>query len=79
MWQVNDHVPKFERPWYAFDLLEGNYERGEIGKISAKDGDTVHNGEVSYSLQLKEETDGPIPFNVDSKSGMIFVEGTIDR
>ncbi|XP_035703696.1 cadherin-89D isoform X2 [Folsomia candida] len=84
---VNDHVPKFDRPWYAFDLLEGTYDRGEVGKVTAKDGDTGLNGEILYSLQPKvdpsttdlEYSDTFLPFNIDPKSGMIFVVGTIDR
>lgn len=80
-------MPKFDRPWYAFDLLEGTYDRGEVGKVTAKDGDTGLNGEILYSLQPKvdpsttdlEYSDTFLPFNIDPKSGMIFVVGTIDR
>jgi hypothetical protein len=81
--QVNDHVPKFEKPWYAFELLEGTYTKGEIGKVKAKDGDPGQNGEVAYSLQAKDDEDpstsNSMPFRIDPTSGMIFVEGLIDR
>jgi len=70
-------VPKFDRPWYAFELLEGTYTKGEIGKVTAKDGDPGANGEVTYSLRSKDSSE--VPFNVDSKTGMIFVEGQVDR
>lgn len=76
---VNDHAPKFDRPWYAFELLEGTYIRGEIGKVSAKDGDTGNNGDVIYSLQLKHANETDLPFQIDPATGMIFVEGDIDR
>lgn len=76
---VNDHAPKFDRPWYAFELLEGTYIRGEIGKVNAKDGDSGINGDVMYSLQLKHANETDLPFQIDPTTGMIFVEGDIDR
>lgn len=76
---VNDHAPKFDRPWYSFELLEGTYIRGEIGKVTAKDGDSGNNGEVTYALQLKHSNETDLPFQIDPSTGMIFVEGDIDR
>ncbi|CAG7723425.1 unnamed protein product [Allacma fusca] len=79
---INNMIPKFEQPWYSFELLEGHYLRGEIGKVQAQDGDVGKNGEIVYKIQTKEGEDIPsdkFPFNIDGKTGLIYVNGDIDR
>lgn len=76
---VNNYAPRFQRPWYTFEILEGNYLRGEIGKVQAEDEDAGINGVIMYSLRKKELTDLNHPFRIDRKTGMIHVEGQVDR
>lgn len=52
---VNDHAPVFERPWYTFDLTEGEYKDGNetaaiIGTIRASDADFGANANLTYSI-----------------------------
>lgn len=46
----NDNVPRFERDFYAFELLESLPAGAYIGAISASDPDLGENASLSYAV-----------------------------
>lgn len=72
---VNDHAPVFDKSWYTFDINEGVYAGSVLGKITATDEDYGHNANISYSIQ----TETSIPFFVTPFSGVLKINGELDR
>lgn len=72
---INDHAPVFEKSWYTFDINEGVYAGSVLGKISATDEDYGNNANISYSIQ----TEKSIPFFVTPFSGVLKINGELDR
>ncbi|CAL4104997.1 unnamed protein product, partial [Meganyctiphanes norvegica] len=81
VFDVNDHTPKFELPVYNFQMIEGEYLVGEVGKITAIDEDLGNNGQISYKIiYYKEEMEEEIiPFRIVETTGIILATGTVDR
>ncbi len=76
VYDVNNFQPLFQKTWYSFDVLEGTYVMAEIGRVSARDGDSGLNGEVTYSIRDSGES---VPFAIDGKTGVLYAEGELDR
>ncbi|KAK7066000.1 hypothetical protein SK128_019625 [Halocaridina rubra] len=78
---VNDHRPRFERPVYNFEVAEGEYLVGEVGKVSAFDQDFGKNAEIRYQIIFFKNTtqDQSFPFRIVETSGTILATGTVDR
>lgn len=76
---VNDHAPQFERPWYSFDLNEGDYAyeapAALIGEIIASDADFGANANLTYAIV----SDATVPFHVHPQTGVLRVSGPLDR
>ncbi|XP_055381122.1 cadherin-89D [Condylostylus longicornis] len=72
---VNNHAPVFKKSWYSFDLQEGEYYDQSIDRIEATDDDFGQNANVTYSI----ESPDPIPFHISHKSGVLKVDGDLDR
>ncbi|XP_011302069.1 cadherin-89D [Fopius arisanus] len=75
---VNDHAPVFNKSWYAFDVIEGIYDRQTIGRITAVDDDAGENARIRYSLEPSWNSSG-LRFEVDEASGLLMVTGDLDR
>ena len=78
---INDHTPRFERPVYNFEVVEGDYLVGEVGKVVAYDQDLEDNGEVHYEIILYKNSsqDYIFPFRLDETTGAILTTGSVDR
>ncbi|KAH1022570.1 hypothetical protein HUJ04_011952 [Dendroctonus ponderosae] len=74
---VNDHPPVFKKSWYNFDTEEAAYSRKILGKIEAMDADHGANANVSYWIQAKNSSG--VPFTVGAYSGLLSVNGLLDR
>ncbi|XP_050737867.1 cadherin-89D-like [Eriocheir sinensis] len=81
VFDVNDHTPRFERPVYNFEVVEGDYLVGEVGKVVAFDQDLGENGEVHYQIILHQNAsqDFVFPFRLGETSGIILTTGSVDR
>ena len=71
--------PVFDKSYYHFKVLEGDYNGANIGSIQAEDGDFFESGRVSY-----EVVDGPSHadaglFYINSTTGMLAISGHLDR
>ncbi|KRT84259.1 Cadherin, partial [Oryctes borbonicus] len=75
---VNNHPPVFKKSWYNFDAEETNFSSNILGKIEATDGDFGMNANVSYSLK-NLENDGDLPFEISEYSGLLKINGQLDR
>jgi hypothetical protein len=73
---VNDHPPVFTKSWYSFDTEESSYSRNVLGKVEAVDGDFGSNANVTYRIDQK---DANLPFTVSPWSGVLTVDGVLDR
>lgn len=76
---VNDHTPQFQRPWYTFDLNEGDYAYDApsalIGEIVASDADFGANANLTYAIVA----DAAVPFRIHPQTGVLNVSGPLDR
>lgn len=72
---INDHAPEFEKPWYTFDISEGDYKHMVLGKVVATDEDFGDNANVTYNLLSAELH----PFYVTPLTGILKVNGELDR
>uniref|UniRef100_A0A8C5P425 FAT atypical cadherin 4 n=1 Tax=Jaculus jaculus TaxID=51337 RepID=A0A8C5P425_JACJA len=52
---VNDHIPKFSRPVYSFDIPEDTTPGSLVAAILATDDDSGVNGEVTYIVSEDDE------------------------
>lgn len=65
----------FEKPWYTFDISEGDYKHMVLGKIVATDDDYGDNANITYTLQSTELH----PFYVTPLTGILKMNGELDR
>lgn len=72
---VNDHSPVFQKPWYTFDIEEGIYRNTRVGRVEALDEDFGQNANVTYRILSEKK----IPFVISPHSGVITVNGDVDR
>lgn len=81
VFDINDHTPRFERPVYNFEVMEGDYLVGEVGKVAAYDHDLGENGDVHYEIVLYRNAsqDHVFPFRLDETTGAILTTGSVDR
>ncbi|KAL4702872.1 hypothetical protein ACJJTC_003995 [Scirpophaga incertulas] len=73
---VNDHYPMFKKSWYSFNVEEAQYSRKVLGKVDATDADFGPNANLSYFIQPSSED---IPFEISPLSGVLSVNGELDR
>ncbi|EDW67860.2 uncharacterized protein Dvir_GJ22851 [Drosophila virilis] len=71
---VNNHVPAFKKSWYSFDTPEGDYKDSVLGQVLAIDMDYGENANITYSL-----SDQQLPFTVKPASGVLKINGQLDR
>ncbi|XP_063598219.1 cadherin-89D-like [Penaeus indicus] len=81
VFDVNDHAPRFERPVYNFEVVEGEYLVGEVGKVVAFDQDFGNNAKVHYQIIFYKNSseDQVFPFRIVETSGTILATGTVNR
>lgn len=75
---VNDNSPVFDKVAYTESVPQDLPLGREVMRVSATDIDDGNNSVVHYSLSPKKEEDG-VYFRIDSKTGVIFLNKTIDR
>ena len=68
----------FDKSYYHFKVLEGDYSKANIGSIHAEDGDFFENGRISYEV-LSEPGNDNGPFYINSTTGMLSISGNLDR
>ena len=66
----------FDKSYYHFKVLEGDYASANIGNIHAEDGDFFENGRVSYEVVSEDNNS---PFYINSTTGMLSISGNLDR
>ncbi|KAH8409766.1 hypothetical protein KR222_006432, partial [Zaprionus bogoriensis] len=71
---VNNHVPAFKKSWYSFDTAEGDYKDSVLGQVLAIDMDYGENANITYTLSDQE-----LPFTVKPASGVLKINGQLDR
>ncbi|XP_048838500.1 putative protocadherin beta-18 isoform X29 [Brienomyrus brachyistius] len=74
---ANDNAPVFTKKLYRAGVSENSPKDTFVTRVSATDSDKGVNGEVTYSFRHMSETDSGV-FEIDEKSGDIFVRGSID-
>ncbi|XP_048838489.1 protocadherin beta-15-like isoform X19 [Brienomyrus brachyistius] len=74
---ANDNAPVFIKKLYRAGISENSPSGTLVTKVSATDLDKGVNGEVTYAFIHMSETDSGV-FEIDEKSGGIFVKGSID-
>ncbi|KAJ8945983.1 hypothetical protein NQ318_017099 [Aromia moschata] len=74
---VNNHPPVFKKSWYNFDTEEASYSRKILGRIEATDSDCGSNANITYSIKTVNQTS--IPFAVSPSTGLLSVNGLLDR
>ncbi|XP_076295603.1 DE-cadherin isoform X2 [Lasioglossum baleicum] len=75
---VNDNAPVFDKVAYTESVPQDLQLGREVMRVSATDIDDGNNSVVHYSLSPKKKEDG-VYFRIDSKTGVIFLNKTIDR
>lgn len=73
---VNDHFPMFKKAWYTFNVEESQYTRRILGKVDATDADYGQNANVTYHI---EPPSNDLPFEISPLSGVLSVNGELDR
>ncbi|XP_018326516.1 cadherin-89D [Agrilus planipennis] len=74
---VNNHPPVFLQSWYNFDIEEGLYSGKVLGQIEASDADFGKNANISYKIETDEAV--YFPFTIDRFTGLLTVQGVLDR
>ncbi|KAM4807713.1 protocadherin Fat 4-like [Rhinophrynus dorsalis] len=72
---VNDHIPKFSRPVYSFDVAEDTIPGSIVAAILATDNDSGVNGEITYTVSDDDE-DGI--FFLNPVTGVFNVTRSLD-
>ena len=71
----------FDKSYYHFKVLEGEYNGANIGSIQAEDGDFFDSGRVSYEVVSEEpgnQADAAL-FYINATTGMLAISGNLDR
>ena len=92
---VDDELPRFEQPWFKFNLMENMPAGSIVGRVKAVDPDLPPNNIFRYSLlspsspnlnfmdslsdQKMKAKVSELPFDIDPLSGAIFTKVPIDR
>ena len=71
---INDNMPEFSASEYTSPIAEGNANRTLL-TVTASDRDDGTNAEITFSLSVTD----PVPFQIDSVSGVISTTGELDR
>ncbi|XP_048838503.1 protocadherin gamma-A11-like isoform X32 [Brienomyrus brachyistius] len=74
---ANDNAPVFTKKLYRATVLENSPKGTLVTTVSATDSDKGVNGEVTYSFRHMSEAESGV-FQIDEKSGDIYVRGSID-
>ncbi|CAH1802941.1 unnamed protein product, partial [Owenia fusiformis] len=74
---VNDNVPTFEHVLYSTSILENQPENTFIATVNADDGDTMVNGQITYSILSSTDPNGH--FNINASSGLVTTNAILDR
>ncbi|XP_041360253.1 protocadherin-11 X-linked-like isoform X2 [Gigantopelta aegis] len=72
---VNEFAPKFLQSKYFFSLEENNNHPMFVGRVSATDGDSGINADISYSV----EANASRSFSINENSGEITILEKLDR
>ena len=75
---ANDNKPEFESDLYTVHVPENAIKGRNIVQVRAHDKDSNENALVSYQLSSQSEALSHL-FNVDSKTGWLSVNGSLDR
>ncbi|KAL9851842.1 LOW QUALITY PROTEIN: protocadherin Fat 4 [Geothlypis trichas] len=73
---TNEYVPRFVSKLYYFEVSEAAPKGTVVGEVFASDRDMGIDGEVHYLIFGNSRKKG---FQVDEKSGQIYVSGPLDR
>lgn len=76
---ANDNSPVFDREKYELSIPENLTLRTVILKVTARDSDSGENARISYSFSPFTANAYGHVFGLDSASGEIYVNGTIDH
>ncbi|XP_061755811.1 protocadherin gamma-A11-like isoform X9 [Nerophis ophidion] len=74
---ANDNEPIFNQSTYKTAVVENAVKGTSIITVNATDADSGSNGLITYSLSKKKGSAAQI-FNIDEKTGTVFVSGQID-
>ncbi|KAM4676966.1 protocadherin alpha-C2-like [Discoglossus pictus] len=75
---TNDNAPSFDKSTYKASLLENSPAGTLVVKLNATDPDEGSNGEVTYSFSSYTPQKVRQLFSIDTKSGEIHVNGSVD-
>ncbi|KFO35535.1 protocadherin Fat 4 [Fukomys damarensis] len=73
---TNEYVPRFVSKLYYFEISEAAPKGTIVGEVFASDRDMGTDGEVQYLIFGNSRKKG---FQINKKSGQIFVSGFLDR
>uniref|UniRef100_A0A8D0FG95 Protocadherin Fat 4 n=1 Tax=Strix occidentalis caurina TaxID=311401 RepID=A0A8D0FG95_STROC len=73
---TNEYVPRFVSKLYYFEVSEAASKGTIVGEVFASDRDMGTDGEVHYLIFGNSRKKG---FQIDEKSGQIYVSGPLDR
>ncbi len=77
---VNDNSPRFvPSDGYNFILPEGEHRSRFVGRVLAVDVDVGDNAVVEYALENSTESQSRRLFQLNSKTGVLTVDGALDR
>ncbi|XP_054647578.1 protocadherin alpha-3-like isoform X11 [Dunckerocampus dactyliophorus] len=74
----NDNPPVFSKALYKVKIAENAPKGSTVITLNATDGDDGLNSEIQYSLRKKGQDLVLDLFEIDAKTGAIFVKGNID-
>uniref|UniRef100_A0A8D2JBT4 FAT atypical cadherin 4 n=1 Tax=Varanus komodoensis TaxID=61221 RepID=A0A8D2JBT4_VARKO len=72
---VNDHIPRFSKLWYSFDIPEDTTPGSLVAAILATDEDSGINGEITYTVS---EDDGDGTFFLNPVTGVFNLTCMLD-
>lgn len=74
---LNDHLPRFEKDSYQFNLMENSSIGTFIGQVKAFDRDT--NATIFYQFNVNDDNDDETTmFELDRFTGQLFSKATVD-
>ncbi|XP_031753911.1 protocadherin gamma subfamily A, 11 isoform X34 [Xenopus tropicalis] len=75
---VNDNSPVFDQSSYKISMLENLPLKTAIVKLNATDLDEAVNAEISYFFDEHTSDSAKEIFDIDQKSGKIYIKGFVD-